>query len=155
MLCISTFHGVISTLWGKTVTIFKRHLVFAPFMSVKRYGPWGVPQIRPSVSVYNSLFHRKTQWMTPPHRERYEVENLNVTLSNVTKSKRQSMKHYKTPRIIKKHIKLKVFHGELKLNAYLCIQKVHRRLVLRHKKTPWKQTGALSRQYFWGVSFFI
>ena len=31
---------------------------------------------------------------------------------------------------------------------HLCNQKEHRRHVLRLKKTPWKQTGALSRQYF-------
>ena len=38
--------------------------------------------------------------------------------------------------------------GKLKLIAYLCTQKAHQRLVLCHSKPPWKQTGALSRQYF-------
>ena len=30
----------------------------------------------------------------------------------------------------------------------------YRRLFLRHLNSPWKQTGALSRQYFWGVFVF-
>ena len=48
----------------------------------------------------------------------------------------------------KKLEKITHFLAELKLIFYLCNQKEHRRQVLRQQKTPWKQTGALSRQYF-------